>query len=112
MFYPKYVVRTWYVLFTPSTYSVRTSQISMYLVRTEYRNHDKSTYFRLKVRIFCVTYQYILERTEYILVLLLLVPTFLHFLRVHTGYMQTLVEYVLLVPESISRQQGPAAQPV
>ncbi len=27
-------VRTWYVLFIPSTYWVRTSQISMYLVRT------------------------------------------------------------------------------
>ena len=39
----------------------------MYLVRTEYRKHDKSTYFRLKVRTFCVTYQYVLVRTKYIL---------------------------------------------
>jgi hypothetical protein len=36
-------------------------------------------------------------------VLLILVLTFLHFERVHTGYMLTLVEYVLLVPDSIVR---------
>ncbi len=41
-FYPMYVPRTYF--FTPSTYSVRTSQYSTYLVRTEYRIHDKSTY--------------------------------------------------------------------
>ncbi len=45
-------IRTRYVLFTPSTYRVRTSQISMYLVRTEYRKQNKSAYFRLKVRTF------------------------------------------------------------
>jgi hypothetical protein len=53
-----------YVLFTPSTYRVRTSQISMYSVRTEYRKHDKSTYFRLKVQLFVShtsTYQYVLS---------------------------------------------------
>ena len=38
--------------------------------------------------------------------MLILVPTFLHFKRVHTGYMLTLVEYVLLVPASIARPQG------
>ncbi len=55
---------------------VRTSQISMYLVRTEYRKHDKSTYFRLKVQTFCVTYQYVPVRTEYILFCLLLYRLF------------------------------------
>ena len=57
-------VRTRYVPFTSSTYRVRTSQISMYLVRTEYRKHDKSTYFRLKVQLFVShtsTYQYVLS---------------------------------------------------
>ena len=39
----------------------------MYSVRTEYRNHEKSTYFRLKVRTFSIPYQYVLVRTEYIL---------------------------------------------
>ncbi len=84
----------------------------MYLVCTENRNHEKSTYhkksknFRLKVRTFCVTYQYIPVRTEYILSLLIFVPTFLHFERVHTVYILTLVEYVLLVPDSIARPQG------
>ena len=53
---------------TTSCYGTYHSQISMYLVRTEYRKHDKSTYFRLKVRTFCVTYQYVLVRTEYILI--------------------------------------------
>ncbi len=38
--------------------------------------------------------------------MLILVQTFLHVERVHTGYMLTLVEYVLLVPDSIARQQG------
>ena len=38
--------------------------------------------------------------------MLILVPTFLHFERVHTGYMLTLVEYVLLVPDSIARPPG------
>jgi hypothetical protein len=38
--------------------------------------------------------------------LLILVPTFLHFERVHTGYILTLVEYVLLVPASIARPPG------
>ena len=50
-----------------STYflsQVRTSQISMYLVRTEYRKHDKSTY------------QYVLVRTEYILFCLFLYRLF------------------------------------
>ncbi len=58
------MVRTWYVLFTPSTYQVRTSQISMYLVRTEYRKHDKSAYFRLKVQTsmsYTSTYWYVLS---------------------------------------------------
>ncbi len=41
-----------YVLFTPSTYWVRTSQISMYSVRTEYSNHENSTYFRQNIRTF------------------------------------------------------------
>ncbi len=55
-----------YVLFSPSTYSVRTSSWtnSMYRVRTEYRKHDKSTYFRRKVQTFVVhtsTYQYVLS---------------------------------------------------
>jgi hypothetical protein len=53
-----------YVLFTSSTYRVRTSQISMYSVRTEYRKHDKSTYFRLKVQTFVShtsTYRYVLS---------------------------------------------------
>jgi hypothetical protein len=54
-------------LVRPSTYSVRTSQISMYSVRTEYRKHDKSTYFRLKVQTIRITYQYVPVRTEYIL---------------------------------------------
>ncbi len=35
--------------------------------------------------------------------MLILVPTFLHFKRVHTWYMLTLSEYVLLVPDSIAR---------
>ncbi len=57
-----------YILFTPSTYRVRsTSQKRMYLVRTEYRIHDKSTYLRLKVQTFRVAYQYVPVRTEYIL---------------------------------------------
>jgi hypothetical protein len=38
--------------------------------------------------------------------LLVLVQTFLHFERVHTFYMLTLVEYVLLVPDSIARPPG------
>ncbi len=38
--------------------------------------------------------------------LLILVPTFLHFERVHTGYMLSLVEYILLVPDSIARPLG------
>ena len=38
--------------------------------------------------------------------MLILVPTFLLFERVHTGYMLTLVEYVLLVPDSIVRPLG------
>ncbi len=38
--------------------------------------------------------------------MLILVPTFLHFERVHTEYMLTLVEYVLLVPASIARPPG------
>jgi hypothetical protein len=57
-------VRTQYVLFTPSTYRVCTSQISMYSVRTKYRKQDKSTYFRLKVRTFVShtsTYRYVLS---------------------------------------------------
>ncbi len=45
-------------------------------------------------------------RTEYILFLLILVQTFLHFERVHTGYMLTPVEIVLLVPDSIARPLG------
>ncbi len=59
-----------YVLFTPSTstYRVRTSQISMFLVRTVYRIHDKSTYLRLKVQTFRVAYQYEPVRTKYILI--------------------------------------------
>ena len=62
-----------YVLFTPSTYlapstyQVRTSQKRMYLVRTEYRIHDKSTYLRLKVQTFRVAYQYVPVCTKYIL---------------------------------------------
>jgi hypothetical protein len=44
--------RDWYVLFTPSTYRLRTSQKLMYFVRTEYRIHDKSMYLRLKVQTF------------------------------------------------------------
>ena len=55
-------VRTWYVLFTPCTYQVRTSLIRTYSVRTEYRNHDKSTYLRFKVHTFRVgtsTYRYV-----------------------------------------------------
>jgi hypothetical protein len=35
----------------------------MYSVRTEYKKHDKSTYFRLKVRILFFTYQYVLVCT-------------------------------------------------
>jgi hypothetical protein len=61
-FLPK--VRIWYVLFIPSTYRVSTSQISMYSVRTEYRKHDKSMYFRLKVQTFVShtsMYQYVLS---------------------------------------------------
>ncbi len=38
----------------------------------------------------------------------ILVPIFLHFKRVHTGYMLTLVEYLLWVPNSIVR---PPARP-
>ncbi len=38
--------------------------------------------------------------------MLILVPNFLHFERVHTGYILTLVEYVLLVPASIERPPG------
>ncbi len=87
-------------------YLVCTSQISMYSVRTEYRKHDKSTFFRLKVQTIRVTYQYVPVCTEYILVLLILVQTFLHFKRVHTRYTLTLVEYVLLVPDSIARLPG------
>jgi hypothetical protein len=75
----------------------------MYSVRTEYRNHDKSTYFqvRLKVQTFRVTYQYVPVRTQYILFCLFLY-------RVHTGYMLTLVEYLLFasVPDSIARPPG------
>jgi hypothetical protein len=63
-------------------------------------------YFRLKEQTFMShtsTYQYVLSTF-----LLILVPTFLHFERVHTGYMMTLVEYLLWVPESIAR---PPARP-
>ena len=42
-------------------------RISMYSVRTEYRHHEKSTYFRLKVQTVRVTYQYVPVRTECIL---------------------------------------------
>jgi hypothetical protein len=98
-----YKIRTWYVHFTSSTYRVRTSQISMYLVRTEYRfyyrKHDKSMYFRLKAQTFRVTYQYVPVRTEYILFCLFLY-------RVQNGYMLTLVEYELLVSDSIARPPG------
>jgi hypothetical protein len=38
--------------------------------------------------------------------MLILVLTFLHFERVHTGYMLTLMENVLLVPDSIARPPG------
>ncbi len=77
-FLPQVPWRTRYVLFTPSTYQVRTSQISIHSVRTEYRKHDKSTYFRIKVRTFkfCVTYQYVPVRTEYILFCLFLYRLF------------------------------------
>jgi hypothetical protein len=80
----------------------------MYSVRTEYRNHDKSTYFRLKVQTFVShtsMYQYVLS-TYFLLILVL---TFLHFERVHTGYMLTLVEYLLWVPDSIARQSASPA---
>ncbi len=97
-------VRIRYVLFIPSTYRVRTSRISMYLVRTEYRNHDKSTCFRLQVQTFHVTYQYIQVRTEYILLCLLLYRLFV----ILKGYMLTLVEYILWNPDSIAR---PPARP-
>jgi hypothetical protein len=73
-------VRTRYVLFTPSlsTYQLHTSQISMYSesVRTEYRKHDKSTYSRLKVQTFCVSYQYVPVRTKYIFFFLFLYRLF------------------------------------
>ena len=42
------------------------------------------------------------------MLILVLVPTFLHFERVHTWYMLTLVEYLLWVPNSIAR---PPARP-
>ncbi len=42
--------------------------------------------------------------------LLILVPAFLHFERLHTWYMLTLVEYVLLVPDSIARPPGRPAR--
>jgi hypothetical protein len=48
-----------YVLFTPCTYQVRIFEYSTYSVRTEYRNHDKSTYLTLKLQTFRVTYQYV-----------------------------------------------------
>ncbi len=35
--------------------------------------------------------------------MLIFVPTFLHFERVHTWYMLTMVEYLLWVPDSIAR---------
>jgi hypothetical protein len=38
--------------------------------------------------------------------LLILVPTFLHFERLHTWYKLTLVKYVLLVPDSIALLPG------
>ncbi len=47
----------WYKPFTLSTYSLRTSQYSTYLVCTKYRIHDKSTFLRLKVQTFQEAYQ-------------------------------------------------------
>ncbi len=70
----------------------------MYLVRTEYRNHDKSMYFRLKVQTFRVTYQYVPVRTS---VLILVPSTYL----VHAGSGGVCT----LVPDSIARQQGSPA---
>ncbi len=54
------------------------------------------------------TYRYVLQWVHTFL--LILVPIFLHFERVtvHTGYMLTLVEYLLWVPDSIAR---PPARP-
>ncbi len=40
--------------------------------------------------------------------MLILVPTFLHFERVHTGYMLTLVDYLLWVPDSQAIARPPA----
>jgi hypothetical protein len=44
----------------------------MYLVCTEYRLHDKTTYLRLKEHTFRAVYQYVPVRTEYILFRLIL----------------------------------------
>ncbi len=80
----------------------------MYSLHTEYRKHDKITYFRSKVQTFVShTSMYLYVLSTYFL--LILVPTFFHFERVHTGYMLTLVEYVLLVPDSIARPPGSPA---
>jgi hypothetical protein len=73
-----------YVLFTPSTYQVHTYVGSTYSVRTEYRIHDKSTYLRLKVHTFRVTYRYEPVRIEYILFFLFLYRFFF----ISKGYIQ------------------------
>ncbi len=99
-------VRTWYVLFTQSTYRVRTSQISMYSVRTDYRKHDKSTYFRIRVRTSVShttddtsTYWYV-PSTYFFAYSCTDFSTFLK------GTYLVHVEYVLLVPDSIARPPG------
>ncbi len=78
----------------------------MYLYVLSTESMIKSMYFRLKVQTCRVTYQYVPVHTEYILFLLILVLSILHFERVHTGFMLTLVEYVVLVPDSIARLPG------
>ncbi len=108
-----------YVLFTPSTYSagyvlfipssthrVRTSQISMYLLHTEYRKHEQSTYLWLKVQTFVShtsTYRYVLS--TYFCAYSCHGTNFSSF-RLGNGTYQnmlTLVMYLLWVPDSIAR---------
>ncbi len=84
----------------------------MYSVCTKYIHQDKSAYLRLNIHTFQVAYKpeySVLVCTKYILVLLNVLH-FSHFWRVHISnsvYVLTLANYILWVPDSIARLQGP-----
>ncbi len=104
-FYLKYVpVRTFYPTgkYVPSTYFSKTYVLSTYWVQDswwKYVLEAKSTDFSSRKPVRTGTYR---VHTG----LIILVPHFSCFWRVHTQYILILGEYVLWVPDSIARQQG------